>query len=303
MTRKPSTPIAGALLGLALAVFSIASPQASRADPAQGVSMAFNYTDFTTWSVYGSATALNTTPGNGFTYSLLTLTQNGSNGSVGAAFAPTPVAIDLNQAFSFDFYFFIAGNALRGDGLSFTLARAPGSGGTGSALGYEGIEHSVALAVDTFNFDDEPVSPSLQLLQNGSTQPLAVTETGLGDGIRNNWAQSLATLSFTPSGMGDATGTLNGSLLVYTQPDDPFSFNTYTVSAAVDLSSLLADGQSPGDAALLYYGFTAANGAASDGHFIASAMAVPVPEPGAGLMLLAGLATLGLLTVRRRPRS
>lgn len=290
-------PITTALLGLVIAAFST---QASLAQPTHGVSIAFNYTDFTSWSVYGSASAANSTSGNGFSYSVLALTQPGSNSSIGAAFAPAPIALNLDEAFSFDFYFYIVGDALRGDGLSFTLAREPGSGGAGSALGYEGIDHSVALAFDTFNFDDEPASPSLQLLQNGSTQPLAVTETGLGDDIRNSWAQSLVTLSFSPSGMGDATGTLSGSFLYYTMPDDPFSYTVYTVSATIDLSSLLAEGQNPQDA-LLYYGFTAANGAASDGHFIASA--APVPEPGAGLMLLAGLASLGLLTARRRPQA
>ena len=46
----------------------------------QGVSLASGFTDFTTWSRFGSATANNFTPGNGFTYSDLVLTQTGVGG-------------------------------------------------------------------------------------------------------------------------------------------------------------------------------------------------------------------------------
>lgn len=262
---------------------------------AAGASLSTGFTDFTTWTLLGSATASNTTPGNGFTYSDLRLTAPGVEAQAGAGFAPTALALDFNQPFFFDFNFFIAGTALRGDGLTFTLATAPGFGGGGSALGYDGLDHSVALAIDTFNFDGEPVSPSLQILRNGdASTPLAVTETGLGDVIRNVPFQSYASLSYTPSGNGDATGTLSGFLQVYTADGDPSQYQTFAVQAAVDFSDLAGNG--------IYYGFTASTGAATDGHFITSAMAVP--EPGAAALMLLGGAALAArrrLAVIRRP--
>ncbi|RTL42295.1 MAG: PEP-CTERM sorting domain-containing protein [Burkholderiales bacterium] len=255
----------------------------------QGVSLATGYTDFTTWSLFGSATAQNATPGNGFTYSNLILTQAGTGGQGGAGFAPQALSLDFNQAFSFDFHFFIpASTGLRGDGLTFTLASATGVGNAGSGLGYEGLSPaSVAFAVDTFNFDGEPVSPSVQILAAGSATPLAVTLTGLGDAIRDPNYQWLAAVHYQPSGLGDNAGTLTGTI---THPD----LGTFSVSAAVSFADLGLVGTP------VYYGFTAANGAATDGHFITSAVAVP--EPGAWALILAGLGCLAVLT-RRRARA
>jgi hypothetical protein len=270
---------------------------ASMANAEQGVSLSTGFTDFTTWTLLGSASASNTTPGNGFTYSDLMLTSPGSNDSVGAGFAPAALTLDLSASFFFDFHFFIAGTGLRGDGLTFVLATAPGVGGSaggGSALGYQGLEHSVALAIDTFNFDGEPVSPSLQILQNGQTTPLAVTETGVGDVIRNVPYQSYASLAWNPSGNADSTGTLSGFLQVYTADGDPSQFQTFTVESFIDLSELSG---SP-----VYYGFTGATGASSDGHFVTSAMAVPVPEPKSALLMLAGMSVMGWLLRRQQRR-
>lgn len=239
----------------------------------QGVSLATGYTDFTSWSLYGSAQADNATPGNGFTYSNLRLTAMGSGDQSGAGFAPTALAIDFNQAFQFDFHFFIpVSTALRGDGLTFVLAGAPGVGGGGTGLGYEGLgSNSVAFAIDTFHFEDEPVSPSLQILTGGSITPLAATETGLGDSIRDPDFQWYASVNYVPSGLNDNTGTLTGQIV-------HLNLGSFSVSASVDFGSLA--GQD------VYYGFTGANGAATDGHIVTSA--IPVPEPHAGLLMLAG---------------
>jgi hypothetical protein len=253
----------------------------------QGVSLGSGFTDFTTWNLFGSAQAQNVEPGNGFRYSNLILTTVGTGDQGGAGFAPTALSIDFNQAFSFDFHFFIPANAngIRGDGLTFVMSSAAGLGNAGSGLGYEGLgSASLALAVDTFHFDGEPVSPSLQLLQGGSVTPVAATETGLGDAIRDPNFQWTAQLSYTPSGDGDQRGTLLGSI---SHPD----LGSFSVQAAVDFDALGLAGVP------VYYGFTASNGLADDGHYITSA--APVPEPGSWALWLAGLALGGRLLRRR----
>lgn len=252
----------------------------------QGTSLASGLTDFTTWTLGGSATASNQTPGNGFTYSSLSLTAPGTSDQAGSGFAPTALAMDFNQAFSFDFHFFIpTSTQLRGDGLTFTLSNTTGVGAGGSGLGYEGLSSSsVAFAIDTFHFDGEPASPSLQILQAGNVTPLASTETGLGDSIRDPNFQWLARVNYTPSGNNDNSGMLSGSI-------EHLNLGSFAVVAAVDFGSLGLAGNP------VYYGFTAANGLATDGHFITSA--APVPEPGTWALMLAGLAAV-TTTARRR---
>jgi len=269
-----------AAAGTALALVS------SGTQAQQGVDLSTGFTDFTTWTLLGSATASNETPGNGFMYSNLVLTAPAVGGQGGAGFAPTALSIDFNQAFAFSFHFFIpVSNDLRGDGMTFTLTTAPALGGAGSGLGYDGLgSASVAFAIDTFNFDGEPVSPSLQVLTGGNITPLAYTETGLGDSIRDPDYQWLATVDYTPSGLGDSSGTLTGSI-------HHVNLGSFSVQAAVDFSALGLDG------APVYYGFTAANGLATDGHFVTSA--IPVPEPGGWALMLAGGAVM-LALVRRR---
>lgn len=256
----------------------------AHADP--GVSLATGYTDFTSWTLLGSATAQNATPGNGFTYSNLILTSPGTGGQGGAGFAPQALALDFNQAFLFDFHFFIpVSPALRGDGLTFTLTNATGLGNAGSGLGYEGLSAaSVAFAIDTFHFDGEPGSPSLQILSAGSVTPPAFTETGLGDTIRDPDFQWTASLQYTPSGLSDNAGTLTGTI-------DHLNLGSFAVSASISFADLGLVGVP------VFYGFTASNGAATDEHFITSAVAVP--EPGSWALILAGLACLAMLARRR----
>jgi Bacterial lectin/PEP-CTERM motif len=257
----------------------------------QGVNLTAGPVDYTKWSLFGSAQANNSTPGNGFTYSVLELTRPGSGDQVGAAFAPTALAMDFNQAFRFDFNWYIQSSSpddLRGDGLTFALTTAPALGGGGSDLGYGGLPSpSVAMAIDTFHFDGEPVSPSLQILADGSNAPLASYETGLGDSIRNADYQWFGSLAYTPSGLDDNAGTLVATI-------DHLNLGSFSVEATVDFGALGLAGQS------VYYGFTASNGLAMDGHATSWGAAVPVPEPQTWLMLLAGLAAVGWMAQRRR---
>ena len=275
------------LPSLLLSTLLITTGLSTATQAAQGVSLASGFTDFTTWSHFGSAVSVNQTPGNGFTYSDLKLTQPGQGGSAGAGFAPTTLTLDFNQAFSFDFHFYIpVHNGLRGDGLTFTLATAPGVGSGGSGLGYEGLgAASVAFAIDTFHFDGEPVSPSLQILQAGNVSPLAATETGLGDAIRDPNFQWYARVDYLPSGLGDQAGQFSGRI------EHP-NLGSFSVSASVDFAGLGLVGNP------VYYGFTGANGLAEDGHFVTSG--VPVPEPGEWVLLGAGLAAMVMLARRRR---
>lgn len=249
--------------------------------------------DYSTWALYGSASYATLTTST-HVYKNIVLTTPGTGGSAGAAFAPTPLTFDLNQPFSFSFPFFVApGTSLRGDGMTFVLAASPGVGSGGSDLGYGGL-NGVAFAIDTFNFSGEPVSPSLQILTGSTNPPLAYTETGLGDNVRDPALQWIANVTFTPSGNDDEQGTLTGDIW---RPD----FGTYSVSAQVDLNTLGAPVFDPVTNAYLgrsiYYGFTAANGLADDGHIVTSAVAV-VPLPAAAWLLASGL--IGLVGVARR---
>lgn len=268
-------------------------PVASANAADQDVSLATGFTDFTTWTLAGSASVTNQTS-NGYTYSTLHLTQGVGN-EAGSAFAPTTLILDYNQPFSFDFHFYIGASSpdWRGDGLTFTLAGAPGLGDGGSGLGYQGLGiNSVAFAIDTFHFGPdpdvlgdlgEPVSPSLQILAGGSVTPLKVFETGLGDSIRDTNGLWYARVNYTPN--GNNTGTFAGTI-------NHLNLGSFSVSSTVDFDALGMVG-SP-----VYYGFTASNGAATDFQYISSA--VPVPEPETYGMLLAGLGLMGFVERRRR---
>jgi hypothetical protein len=277
-TFRPASILAPALCALA----ALTAPPA-RAQQDFGTYTSF--TDFTTWTLLGSASASTVAPGNGFVYSTLMLTSIGQGDQAGAGWSPDALALDFNQAFSASFPFFIAeGGVTRGDGLTIVLAAETGLGNGGSDLGYGGLGASVAFAIDTFHFDGEPVSPSLQILQGGSVTPLAATETGLGDSIRDPALQWVATMSFAPSGLGDEAGTLTGTIW---RPD----LGSFSVSASVDFATAGLAG-SP-----VWWGFTGGNGLADDGQFVTSAM--PVPEPGALALWMAGLAAVGFVARRR----
>ena len=78
---------------------------------------------------------------------------------------------------------FPAGSTISGSDptTSMVLVESPG----GSDLGYGGSGmNGYAFAVDTFNFDDEPQAVSVQILGDGSSTPLAYTETGLTDTMK-----------------------------------------------------------------------------------------------------------------------
>lgn len=273
-----------------IAAACLATTLSLAAQAQQGVDLTLGFHDYTAWSLYGDATAGVDLPGNGFIYSHLSLTAANGLGSAGAGFAPEALAIDFDQPFFFAFNFFIpVSEDVRGDGFTFVLSSQPGMvGNAGSGLGYEGLgSDSLAFAVDTFHFDGEPVSPSVQVLAGGSVSPLATTETGLGDAIRDPDFQWRAEIQYTPSGLNDASGMFGGTI-------SHLNLGSFSVQASVDFgASGLAMAGAP-----VWWGFTGANGLAQDRHYITAA--APVPEPGAAVLMALGLAASGFLARRRR---
>jgi hypothetical protein len=282
MQQHPATltrPLAATLLATALAL-----PGAAQA--VQGMDLMTTFADFQTWSKYGDATS-NTFAQNNFLYSMLRLTEPGSGNQAGAGWAPMPLELNFNEPFYFATFWYIppiAGD--RGDGFTMVLSTERQLGTGGSGLGYEGLPtSSVAMAVDTFHFDGEPVSPSLQILSGGSVTPLTAVETGLGDTIRDPNLQWRAEFTFTPSGNDDNTGTLEAKIR-------HFNLGTFTTTTPIDFGALGMDGEP------IWFGFTAGNGLAVDGHVITSAM--PIPEPGSWALMLGGAGVLALVARRRR---
>lgn len=285
------TAVAPLLVALAAATPSLADAASQDFNLGSGV-------DFSTWTLLGNARTTQTSVA-----SSLVLTDAGIGDRVGAAFAPAPVVLNLNEAFSFSFNWLVyAANPgdLRGDGMTFLLTpdSTPAIGSGGSDLGYGGSGLSgYALAFDTFHFDGEAISPSLQILQDGSVTPIAVTETGLGDGIRVPFTWSV-TMSYAPSGAQDEKGMLTGTLF----NGHPSLGQTFTVTTEVDWTpygSALFDAEENYLGRTLYLGFTAANGAATDGHLVSS-LTAPVPEPETWAMILAGLGIVGWRLRARR---
>ena len=300
--RHCCSPTVHRILGLLTAPALLAALLAPLAAGAQSQDVDLrNGVDFSTWTLLGNARTQATPalafPGGpvvGIMQELIL--TDATPDSAGAGFAPQQLLLDFNRDFSFQFNAFLYGSDVRGDGMTFVLTTASTAaiGIGGSDLGYGGASlPGYAMAIDTFHFPGEPVSPSLQILRDGSSNPLAYVETGLGDDVRNLQTWS-TTFAYQASGNGDEMGILTATIV---RPD----FGTFSVSSAADWSGTgdaLYDAESGNYLGrLVRYGFTAGNGLASDGHLVASLN--PVPEPHTYAMLLAGVALMATL-VRRR---
>jgi hypothetical protein len=297
VTGLRATPSPWSLLAAPALLLALALPR-----PAQALDVDLGQNvDFSTWTLLGAARTYTTPalayPGGpvvGIAHELV-LTDAVSD-SVGAGFAPDTLRINFNQDFSFRFQAFLYGSDIRGDGMSFVLTTqtTPALGGGGSDLGYGGSGMpGYAFAIDTFDFPGQPESPSLQILRDGSATPVAYTETGLGDDIRNLQSWSVE-VRYTASGNNDETGLLEASIF---RPD----LGSFSVRSAADWSVIGSAETDPDTGDYLgrrvLYGFTVSNGLASDGHLVTSL--APVPEPSTYAMLLAGLALMVSLVGRR----
>lgn len=258
------------------------------------------FEDYSLWSLLGTA-QYQEQEVPGYTSRIVILTGPFQADSAAATFSSYAPVVDLNQPFTVHFWFFMAnGEVAVGDGMTFIMtSSAPALGGGGSDLGYGGSGlDGFAFGIDTFSFQDEPVAPSIQILANGSTAPLAATETGIPSLVDPSFFTWTATVSYEPSGNDDETGTLTGVL------EQAAGNLVFTVSAPVDWTTT---GQAIFDPETeeyvgrkLRFGFSAGTGLADDGHFLQAL--TPAPEPGLTVALGAGTALLGFVA-RRRPTS
>ena len=242
------------------------------------------------------APSLITTNGDAeFTNDVLRLTPD-EGSKLGSAFFNAPFDFDSNTSFSTQFQFLIhgqrAGTTEGGDGLVFIIQNDPrgvnalgtdGSGlgyGNGGLFGESPITNSVAIAFDTFPFQLNNQG-SIELLQNGSTNPLI---------------QSIQPLDFAIGSPLNAWIDYDGNTdllevflsLTTTKPSSPLLSNTLAIDSIV------------GEQA--FFGFSAATGARFNTHDIESwKLTTVVPEPTSLLGLIAfGALSTGSVLKRKQ---
>lgn len=205
----------------------------------------------------------------------------------GSAFADTPLALNGSTGFSTAFQFLVtpdAGSVLGvPDGLTFLLqAQGPTAlGAAGQGLGYVGLDQSVAVVfrgrapafIGVISGGTDPASLAVPFNPPGS---VAVSEGSFYGQTEFAW------IDYQP-----------GSLKVYLS-NDSTKPGSAIMSASVDLAGTLGP--------QAWVGFSAGNGGAYGSQdVLAWQLGVSaVPEPGALVLMLAGLGGLGVVLRRRR---
>lgn len=213
----------------------------------------------------------------------------------GSVFSTTPISLASDVSFStaFRFRFTNAGGACDGqgcgaDGLVFVLqTNANNVGGGGGGIGYQGIPNSVGIEFDTWNNGaiDGFSSNHVGIDVGGSVNSLVRAQVTAGD--LNNGAIWHAWIDYN-----GATDLLEVFLSMSSErPLAPIL--ALTRNLAADLGTPNA-----------FVGFTSGTGAAFANHdvlswtFVDTFAPVGVSEPHSGVLLLASLGLLALLTRR-----
>src|SRR6056297_587412 len=175
-----------------------------------------------------------------------------TNDQAGSAFFETPITLAGDGSFRTAFSFELAGSSAGADGLTFTIQNdARGTtaiGGSGGALGYDGIRNSVAVEFDTYRNSGWDVNDNHVSILQGSVETTlrtAIPSLDLNSGSRvYSWV--------------DYNGT-SDSLAVYlsvtgAKPD------LAVLKATVDLETVVGD--------QAFVGFTAGTGGLLNSHLV-----------------------------------
>jgi len=269
----------------------------------------FNFPDFSDTSgltMVGSTTTAVT--GDGTVLRIIPAAGN----QAGAAYSTSPVTLGSGNTFStqFQFRFTAAGGVDPADGITFVLAASPGGLGTaGYGMGYEGVNHSIAIELDTYNngipggslgyFPAEPNSSNhVALNVNGVlTNSFATNVYGNGScGFPGGTpAQNPNNVAgcMSNGNLWTATITYDGSLLNVSllDPGMGATFHALT-NVPLDLVTILGTGTA-------YVGFTGSSGAGWENEDIVSwrfsnrPQLPDVPEPASWAMMLGGFGLVG----------
>jgi gliding motility-associated-like protein len=183
----------------------------------------------------------------------LTPAQSGQNGSVWNV-----NLIDLSQPFDFSFDVFLGCNEGGADGIAFVLQPlSVNAGGAGGGLGYEGINPSVAVEMDTYQNNTDPGFDHMAIQTNGvvthgGPNTLAgPVQTSATNGNVEDCQWHLLQVSWTP-----ATNTLT-----------VWFDGVQRLQVSSDIINNVFGGNP-----MVYWGFTAATGGANNQHQFCNAL-------------------------------
>jgi len=163
--------------------------------------------------------------------------------------------IDLNNPFDFTFQVYLGTNDGGADGMSFTLQPINTSvGGSGGGMGYFGITPSVGVVIDTYQNttpDNDPSYDHISINSNGDVYHFTANELAAP-------VQASSTLTNIEDGVDHV---LRVTWDPVTQVMEVYFDGVLRVTYTGDIINNIFGGN-----ALVYWGFTAATGGASNEH-------------------------------------